>query len=103
MRRHSVLRARTGSWCRQLCRPFRLFIVTRRVSVGSRACPRLAALLAALLVVGGARADEPAPIPQPSIALFYGASVPVDQLAPFDTVVIEPDSGFDPTAHTAGS
>jgi len=56
-----------------------------------------------LLVVGGARADEPAPIPQPSIALFYGASVPVDQLAPFDTVVIEPDSGFDPTAHTAGS
>jgi uncharacterized protein (TIGR01370 family) len=34
----------------------------------------------------------------PSIALYYGEHPPVDQLAAFDTVVVEPDSGFDPAA-----
>ncbi len=36
--------------------------------------------------------------PLPSIALYYGVQPPVDQLAAFDTVVVEPDSGFDPAA-----
>jgi polysaccharide biosynthesis protein PelA len=38
-----------------------------------------------------------------SVALFYGEQVPVDQLAQFDTVVVEADSGFDPPAATAGN
>ncbi|WP_236572465.1 bifunctional glycoside hydrolase 114/ polysaccharide deacetylase family protein [Burkholderia sp. 8Y] len=45
----------------------------------------------------------PSPTPQPSIALFYGAPVPVGQLASFDNVVVEPDSGFDPAAHVPDS
>ncbi|MEM5385471.1 endo alpha-1,4 polygalactosaminidase [Paraburkholderia phymatum] len=36
-----------------------------------------------------------------SVAFFYGASVQAEQFEPFDTVVLEPDSGFDPLAHTA--
>ncbi len=40
----------------------------------------------------------------PSIALYYGEQPPVDQLAAFDTVVVEPESGFDPAvAHTPGT
>jgi hypothetical protein len=38
----------------------------------------------------------------PSVAFFYGAQVPVEQLSGFDAVVVEPDSGFDPAVqHTA--
>ncbi|SEI38068.1 endo alpha-1,4 polygalactosaminidase [Paraburkholderia diazotrophica] len=36
-----------------------------------------------------------------SVAFFYGANVQAEQLESFDTVVLEPDSGFDPCAHTA--
>lgn len=35
----------------------------------------------------------------PSIALFYGANPPVEELAGFDVVVVEPDAKFDPRAH----
>lgn len=40
----------------------------------------------------------------PSVALFYGMHPPVDQLAKFDIVVVDPDAQFDPKpqAHTAG-
>lgn len=41
----------------------------------------------------------------PSIAFYYGSTVPVSELSAFDTVVVEPDSDFDPkaadTPHTA--
>jgi uncharacterized protein (TIGR01370 family) len=33
---------------------------------------------------------------QPSVAFFYGEKVPLEALAGFDAVVVEPDSGFDP-------
>lgn len=52
----------------------------------------------------GAAAAQPeasagsASAPVHSIALYYGVQPPVDQLAAFDTVVVEPDSGFDPAA-----
>jgi polysaccharide biosynthesis protein PelA len=40
-----------------------------------------------------------------NFAFYYGAHVPVAELSAFDTVVVEPDSGFDPkaidTPHTA--
>ncbi|MPW19169.1 hypothetical protein GCT13_20275 [Paraburkholderia sp. CNPSo 3157] len=36
-----------------------------------------------------------------SVAFFYGTSVQAELFEPFDTVVLEPDSGFDPLAHTA--
>ncbi|TCG04656.1 hypothetical protein BZM27_39350 [Paraburkholderia steynii] len=36
-----------------------------------------------------------------AVAFFYGANVQAERFEPFDTVVIEPDSGFDPRAHTA--
>ncbi|MDR5873223.1 bifunctional glycoside hydrolase 114/ polysaccharide deacetylase family protein [Caballeronia sp. LZ062] len=70
---------------------------------------KTAALFAASLTLASARADDTAPPlasgpqPQPSIALFYGAPVPVGQLASFDSVVVEPDSGFDPAAHAPAS
>jgi uncharacterized protein (TIGR01370 family) len=35
----------------------------------------------------------------PSIALFYGANPPLDELTRFDVVVVEPDAKFDPRAH----
>jgi uncharacterized protein (TIGR01370 family) len=35
----------------------------------------------------------------PSVALFYGANPPVEQLSAFDVVVVEPDAHFDPRAH----
>jgi len=41
----------------------------------------------------------------PSFAFYYGAHVPVTALSSFDSVVVEPDSDFDPhaadTSHTA--
>lgn len=39
------------------------------------------------------------PVPAPTIALFYGESVPVGQLNGFDVVVVEPDATFDPRAY----
>jgi uncharacterized protein (TIGR01370 family) len=58
----------------------------------------LAGLASALaLTAAGAEAPEPAPLG--SFALYYGSQPPVEQLAAFDAVVIEPDSGFDPNAH----
>ncbi|CAB3767816.1 endo alpha-1,4 polygalactosaminidase [Paraburkholderia humisilvae] len=36
-----------------------------------------------------------------TVAWFYGAPVPVEQLSRFDTVVVEADSGFDPRAAAA--
>jgi len=36
-----------------------------------------------------------------AVAFFYGANVQAERFEPFDTVVIEPDSGFDPRAHMA--
>ncbi|MBN3754658.1 hypothetical protein G3N95_17030 [Paraburkholderia sp. Tr-20389] len=36
-----------------------------------------------------------------AVAFFYGANVQAERFEPFDTVVIEPDSGFDPRTHTA--
>ena len=36
-----------------------------------------------------------------AVAFFYGANVQAERFEQFDTVVIEPDSGFDPRTHTA--
>lgn len=35
----------------------------------------------------------------PSVALYYGANPPVEELTGFDVVVVEPDAHFDPQAH----
>ncbi|MEI6724268.1 MAG: endo alpha-1,4 polygalactosaminidase [Betaproteobacteria bacterium] len=46
----------------------------------------------------------PTPIATPSVALFYGASPPLDELAAFDAVVLEPDHAPRPlpaARHTA--
>lgn len=37
--------------------------------------------------------------PQPTVAFYYGAELPVDELRAFDIVVVEPDHGFDPTTY----
>jgi len=74
-------------------------MLTLSRSIGSTLASIFAAALAITLLP--ARADEPAR--QPSIALFYGAPVPVGQLSAFDAVVVEPDSGFSPSAHAAQS
>jgi uncharacterized protein (TIGR01370 family) len=60
--------------------------------------PRLILLLAALLLAAlpvGA-ADR-----APSIAFFYAANPPLDELRAFDLVVVEPDHGHDPAAFRA--
>ncbi|WP_416365512.1 endo alpha-1,4 polygalactosaminidase [Paraburkholderia terrae] len=45
-------------------------------------------------------ADDITPsVTQPSFALYYGKSPPVEMLSAFDAAVVEPDSGFDPLAH----
>jgi hypothetical protein len=74
-----------------------------------RALCRFAAWVACLMTTGGlstvaqaqaaadaacARAGAVSP---GSVAFYYGAPVPVEQLSAFDAVVVEPDSGFDPT------
>lgn len=38
---------------------------------------------------------------RPTVALFYGTNPPVAALSKFDAAVVEPDSGFDPSAHRA--
>jgi len=61
---------------------------------------RLAALgaLASVAHAQGAADEAHAPA-GPSVALYYGANPPVEELAPFDVVVVEPDARFDPRAH----
>jgi polysaccharide biosynthesis protein PelA len=57
----------------------------------------LASLVSALaLTAAHAGAPDASAPPGPSIALYYGSRPPVEQLAAFDAVVVEPDSGFDP-------
>ncbi len=34
----------------------------------------------------------------PSVAFFYGAAAPLDELRAFDIAVVEPDHGYDPAA-----
>lgn len=38
----------------------------------------------------------------PTVAFYYGADLPVDELRAFDIVVVEPDHGFDPKAYRTG-
>ncbi|WP_133682884.1 bifunctional glycoside hydrolase 114/ polysaccharide deacetylase family protein [Paludibacterium purpuratum] len=69
--------------------------------------PLVLALSSALLLARPASAVTSAvkPAAQPSYAFYYGAApIPVAELSAFDHVVVEPDSGFDPsqvdTPHT---
>ncbi|WP_328805965.1 endo alpha-1,4 polygalactosaminidase [Paraburkholderia solitsugae] len=69
-----------------------------------RAMLRLFSRLARVVAVGAlasvAHAQGAAGTPAgPSVALFYGANPPVEQLSAFDVVVVEPDAKFDPRAH----
>ncbi|RQS61832.1 hypothetical protein DID96_32620 [Burkholderia sp. Bp8963] len=65
----------------------------------------LVATDAALVRTGDAASAAVATAPLPTFAFFYGAHVPVAALSSFDSVVVEPDSDFDPhaadAAHTA--
>jgi len=57
-------------------------------------------VIALALSVHSAFADDTTPsVTQPSFALYYGKSPPVEMLSAFDAAVIEPESGFDPLAH----
>ncbi|TAL53282.1 endo alpha-1,4 polygalactosaminidase [Pandoraea sp.] len=76
--------------------PFSAGRAARRARAGWR--PLLAGLMASLCL--GKAIAAPAPLPW-SIAFYYGDSPPLAQLAEFDLAVIEPDSGFDPTAFPA--
>jgi hypothetical protein len=65
--------------------------------------PTLFAALAAL-VTPTARASCATGAPPASlrsVAFFYGSAVPVEQLARFDAVVLEPDAPFDPVANAS--
>lgn len=68
---------------------------------------RIALVLLFAMVAPALLAQTPAastPIATPSVALFYGASPPMDELAAFDAVVLEPDHAPRPlpaTRHTA--
>ncbi len=42
---------------------------------------------------------EGRPTSPPTVAFYYGAELPVDELRAFDVVVVEPDHGFDPRAY----
>ena len=58
----------------------------------------LAVLLSAVgeagpVIAAGAAASSP------TVAFYYGAELPVDELRAFDIVVVEPDHGFDPKAY----
>ena len=54
-------------------------------------------LLSLALSVSVSLASDPAV--QPTVAFYYGAELPVDELRAFDLVVVEPDHGFDPTTY----
>ena len=61
---------------------------------------RLARVVAVGALASVAHAQGAAGTPAgPSVALFYGANPPVEQLSAFDVVVVEPDAKFDPRAH----
>lgn len=61
---------------------------------------RLARMVALGALASAAHAQGAAGAPVgPTVALFYGANPPVEQLAAFDVVVVEPDAQFDPRAH----
>jgi polysaccharide biosynthesis protein PelA len=64
----------------------------------SRGARLLAAALCALCAAPATRAAE-ASAPALSVALYYGSTPPIDQLARYDIVVLEPDSGFLPRDH----
>lgn len=71
---------------------------SRRIDVPC--CALLVLVLALALPLHSAyAADVAQTVTQPSFALYYGKSPPVDMLSAFDAVVVEPDSGFDPLAH----
>lgn len=64
----------------------------------------LAICSAALPAFAGAAAgpnDAASGSRPPAVAFYYGAKVPVPELSAFDTVVVEPDSGFDPRTAAA--
>ena len=50
--------------------------------------------LIAATLAGPAEAGAP-----PSVAFFYGAAAPLDELRAFDIAVVEPDHGYDPSAY----
>ncbi|MGE8165809.1 endo alpha-1,4 polygalactosaminidase [Paraburkholderia sp. NPDC080076] len=74
-------------------RRFTLRALLRRVSRFARM-----AALGALASVAHAQSAADAPA-GPSVALYYGANPPVEELAAFDVVVVDPDAHFDPRAH----
>ncbi len=41
--------------------------------------------------------------PSPTVAFYYGAELPIDELRAFDIAVVEPDHGFDPNAYRTGT
>jgi hypothetical protein len=51
-------------------------------------------LLIAVMLAGPARAAS-----APSVAFFYGAAAPLDELHAFDIAIVEPDHGYDPSAY----
>jgi uncharacterized protein (TIGR01370 family) len=73
------------------------------MSEGARRTARTAAtgaaLLGLLLSVDPTAAGEPASDTLPTVAFYYGAELPADELRAFDVVVVEPDHGFDPAAY----
>ncbi|MBI5855777.1 MAG: bifunctional glycoside hydrolase 114/ polysaccharide deacetylase family protein [Nitrospirae bacterium] len=60
-------------------------------------CLLAGGLLSLALSVSASLASDPAV--QPTVAFYYGAELPVDELRAFDVVVVEPDHGFDPTTY----
>lgn len=76
--------------------PHRQFSLRAVVRFFSRHARAIA--VGALASVAHAQGAESAPA-GPSVALFYGANPPVQQLSAFDVVVVEPDAQFDPRAH----
>lgn len=56
------------------------------------------AALGALASVAHAQGAADAPV-GPSVALYYGANPPVEELSAFDVVVVDPDAHFDPRVH----
>lgn len=56
-------------------------------------CCLLGAALSVPVTLAGERAT------QPTVAFYYGAELPIDELRAFDVVVVEPDHGVDPRAY----
>ncbi|WP_347558148.1 endo alpha-1,4 polygalactosaminidase [Robbsia sp. KACC 23696] len=70
-------------------------------SLGAGRLANLAmALLAIFLPAKFAAAQSHAPLP--SVALYYGATPPIDALKRFDIVVLDPDAQFDPRTERDG-